>query len=107
MPINPTFAGFLEEEPRAAFFGKLGTAGKDGTSLLDSSARRKQASSIYDEALQGFYGKLGEQVLGGGAPTATFTDYLKDFPFTQRFAQLGRQYNQGSQFSPRTRFLYY
>jgi hypothetical protein len=107
MAINPTFAGFLEEEPRAAFFGTLGTAGKDGTSLLDSSSRRKQASSIYDEALQGFYGKLGEQVLGGGAPTATFTDYLKDFPFTQRFAQLGRQYDQGSQFSPRTRFLYY
>ena len=102
MPINPTFAGFLEEEPRAAFFVTLGQKG-----LLDSSARRKQANSIYDEALQGFYGKLGEQVLGGEAPTATFTDYLKDFPFTQRFAQLGRQYNQGSQFSPRTRFLYY
>jgi len=107
MAINPTFAGFLEEEPRAAFFGTLGTAGEGGKSLLDSSSRRKQASSIYDEALQGFYGKLGEQVLGGGAPTATFTDYLKDFPFTQRFAQLGRQYDQGSQFSPRTRFLYY
>lgn len=100
--INPTFAGFLEEEPRAAFFGTLGRGG-----MLDTPSRRKQASSIYDEALQGFYGKLGEQVLGGGAPTATFTDYLKEFPFTQRFAQLGRQYNQGSRFSPRTRFLYY
>jgi hypothetical protein len=102
MAINPTFAGFLEEEPRAAFFGTLGQKG-----LLDSSARRKQANDVYDQAMQGFYGKLGEQVLGGEAPTATFTDYLKDFPFTQRFAQLGRQYNQGSQFSPRTRFLYY
>tara|TARA_R110000803_G_scaffold104210_5_gene172382 strand:+ start:4904 stop:5212 length:309 start_codon:yes stop_codon:yes gene_type:complete len=102
MAINPTFAGFLEEEPRAAFFGTLGQKG-----LLDSSSRRKQANDVYDQAMQGFYGKLGEQVLGGEAPTATFTDYLKDFPFTQRFAQLGRQYNQGSQFSPRTRFLYY
>jgi|TARA_R110000868_G_scaffold53854_2_gene168913 hypothetical protein len=102
MAINPTFAGFLEEEPRAAFFGTLGEKG-----LLDSSSRRKQANDVYDQAMQGFYGKLGEQVLGGEAPTATFTDYLKDFPFTQRFAQLGRQYNQGSQFSPRTRFLYY
>ena len=102
MAINPTFAGFLEEEPRAAFFGTLGEKG-----LLDSSSRRKQANDVYDQAMQGFYGKLGEQALGGEAPTATFTDYLKDFPFTQRFAQLGRQYNQGSQFSPRTRFLYY
>ena len=91
MAINPTWAGFLEEEPRAAFFGTLGTAGKDGGSLLDSSNRRRQANDVYDQAMQGFYG----------------TDYLKDFPFTQRFAQLGRQYNQGSQFSPRTRFLYY
>ncbi len=24
MAINPTFAGFLEDEPRAAFFGTLG-----------------------------------------------------------------------------------
>tara|TARA_R110002073_G_C9180438_1_gene556326 strand:+ start:351 stop:659 length:309 start_codon:yes stop_codon:yes gene_type:complete len=102
MAINPTFEGFLEEEPRAAFFGTLGQKG-----LLDTSSRRRQASDVYDQAMQGFYGKLGEQVLGGEAPTATFADYLKDFPFTQRFAQLGRQYNQGSQFSPRTRFLYY
>jgi hypothetical protein len=102
MAINPTFEGFLEEEPRAAFFGTLSR-----DNLLDTSSRRRQASDVYDQAMQGFYGKLGEQVLGGEAPTATFTDYLKDFPFTQRFAQLGRQYNQGSQFSPRTRFLYY
>lgn len=102
MAINSTWSGFLEEEPRAAFFGTLGQKG-----LLDTSSRRRQASDVYDQAMQGFYGKLGEQVLGGEAPTATFTDYLKDFPFTQRFAQLGRQYNQGSQFSPRTRFLYY
>ena len=27
MAINPTFAGFLEEEPRAAFFGTLGKQG--------------------------------------------------------------------------------
>lgn len=100
--LNPTFAGFLEEEPRAAFFGTLGSKG-----LLDTESRRRQASDVYNQALQGFYGKLGEQILGGGAPTMTFTDYLQEFPFTQRFAQLGRQYGNSNAFSPRTRFLYY
>lgn len=102
MAINPTFAGFLEEEPRAAFFGTLGQRG-----LLDTTAQRRQASDIYDQAMQGFYGKLGEQVLGGEAPTTSFSDYLSDFPFTDRFAQLGRSYSDSGRFSPRTRFLYY
>ena len=102
MAINPTFAGFLEEEPRAAFFGTLGQQG-----LLDTAARRRQASDVYDQAMQGFYGKLGEQVLGGEAPTTSFSDYLSAFPFTDRFAQLGRSYSNSGRFSPRTRFLYY
>jgi len=102
MAINPTFAGFLEEEPRAAFFGTLGQKG-----LMDTSARKKQAQDIYSGAMSDFYGKLGEQILGGGEPTMTFTDFLQDFPFTERFAQLGRQYSQQSRFSPKTRFLYY
>ena len=38
MAMNPTFAGFLEEEPRAAFFGTLGQKG-----MLGTSGRRKQA----------------------------------------------------------------
>ena len=102
MAINPTFAGFLEEEPRAAFFGTLGQKG-----LLDTPSRQRQASDIYNQALQGFYGKLGEQVLGGGAPDLSFSDYLKDLPFTERFAQMGRQYSNQGRYSPRTRFLYH
>ena len=102
MAINPTFAGFLEEEPRAAFFGTLGRQG-----LLDTAGRRRQAQDIYSEALSSFYGQLGEQILGGGAPTQTFTNYLQDFPFTERFAQMGRQYNQAGRYRPRTRFLYF
>ena len=102
MAINPTFAGFLEEEPRAAFFGTLGQKG-----MLDSPSRRKRAEDIYSGAMTEFYGKLGEQILGGGEPTMTFTDFLQDFPFTNRFAQLGRQYSQQSRYRPSTRFLYY
>ena len=102
MAINPTFAGFLEEEPRAAFFGTLGRQG-----LLDTSGRRRDAQTIYQDALSSFYGQLGEQILGGEAPTQTFTNYLPDFPFTERFAQMGRQFNQSGRYRPRTRFLYF
>ena len=102
MAINPTFAGFLEEEPRAAFFGTLGQKG-----MMDSPNRRKQAEDIYSGAMTEFYGKLGEQILGGGEPTMTFSNFLEDFPFTDRFAQLGRQYSQQSRHKPSTRFLYY
>ena len=102
MAINPTFAGFLEEEPRAAFFGTLGQKG-----LMDSAGRRKQAEDIYSGAMTEFYGKLGEQILGGGEPTMTFSNFIEDYPFTDRFAQLGRQYSQQSMYKPPTRFLYY
>ena len=102
MAMNPTFAGFLEEEPRAAFFGTLGQKG-----MLGTSGRRKQAQDIYSGAMTEFYGKLGEQILGGGEPTMTFSNFLEDFPFTDRFAQLGRQYSQQSRYKPPTRYLYY
>ena len=102
MAINPTFAGFLEEEPRAAFFGTLGQQG-----MLDTSTRRRQAQDIYSGAMAEFYGKLGEQILGGGQPTLKFADFMQQFPYTERFAQMGRQYNQQGRYNPRTRFLYY
>ena len=100
--IDSLFSSFLEEEPKAAFFGTLQQRG-----MLDTHTRQRQASDIYNQAMQGFYGQLGAQVLGGEAPTLTFTDYLQQFPFTERFAQLGRSFNQSNRFSPRTRFLYY
>ena len=104
MAINPTFAGFLEEEPRAAFFGTLGQKG-----LLDTSTRRRHAQQIYSDAMSEFYGKLGEQILGGGQPTLKFTDYMQEqFPYTERLAQMGRQFSPaGTRYSPRTRHLYY
>ena len=58
MAINPTFAGFLEEEPRAAFFGTLGRQG-----LLDTPTRRREAQNIYQDALSSFYGRLLKHLL--------------------------------------------
>ena len=105
MALNSVFAGFLEEEPRAAFFGTL--ASKTGDAFQDTAARRRQAQDIYGQALGDFYGKLGEQIMSRQAPTMKFTEFLQDMPFTERFAQQGRQYNELSRYRPRTRCLYY
>ena len=106
MALNSAFAGFLEEEPRAAFFGTLAMAGKakKGDPLYspgfqsDTAARRRQAQDIYGQALGDFYGKLCEQIMSGQAPTMKFTEFLQDMPFTERFAQQGRQYNELSSY---------
>jgi hypothetical protein len=108
---NNPFARFLEEEPRAAFFGQL--AGRTdipgkGRDLLGSASGRRQAEDVYQQAMQGFYGKLGTMALQGQAPTLQFQDYIQgQFPFTERFAQLGRQQSQTSRFRPPTRRLFF
>tara|TARA_R100000234_G_scaffold24292_3_gene13993 strand:- start:170 stop:487 length:318 start_codon:yes stop_codon:yes gene_type:complete len=101
--IDDVFANFLEDEPRAAFFGTLRTQ----PGFRDTPGERRQAQDIYQSALSDFYGQLGQDILSGQTPNMTFTDFLQDFPFTERFAQMGRQYNQLSRYRPRTRFLYY
>ena len=100
---NNPYKQFLEGDTRAAFFGTLGRE-----KMLDTSARRRQAEDVYQQAMQGFYGKLGEQALSGEAPTLQFTDYVQQqFPFTERFAQLGRQQSQTSKYRPPTRRLFF
>ena len=97
---------FLEGDTRAAFFGTL-EGGGGGPNLLGTPARRRQAEDVYQQAMQGFYGSLGKQALQGQAPTLQFTDYIKSFPFTERFAQLGRQQNRASRYRPPTRRLFF
>lgn len=102
--LDDVFQNFLEDEPRAAFFGTLRTQ----PGFRDTPAQRRQAQDIYQSALSDFYGQLGENILSGDTSgDLTFTDFLQEFPFTERFAQMGRQYNQLSRYRPRTRFLYY
>ena len=98
---NNPYKSFLEEEPRTAFYGLL-----DQQGMLDSPGRQREAENIYQQAMQGFYGKLGSMALSEQAPTLQFSDYIQqNFPFTERFAQIGR--GQSSRFSPRTRRLFY
>jgi|TARA_R100000234_G_C4838276_1_gene109940 hypothetical protein len=104
MALDDIFQNFLEEEPRAAFFGTL----RSSPDFRDTSARRRQAENIYQDAMSEFYGQLGENIIQGEPiQDFTFTDFLQQFPFTERFAQLGRESSQLNRYRPRTRFLYY
>tara|TARA_R100001086_G_scaffold236145_2_gene159452 strand:- start:402 stop:827 length:426 start_codon:yes stop_codon:yes gene_type:complete len=102
--MNPTFASFLEDEPRAAFF-----AGVPRGMTMGADTARRAARDIYPQALSEFYGALGEQIMRGNQPTLKFTDFLKENPYTERMAALGRQYGgmRQQQFRPRTRRLYF
>ena len=93
------FDDFLEEQPDFAFnaFLNQGRRSPNQRDFLRSSQ-----SDIFDM----FKGQLGQQILGGQAPTARFTDFLKDFDFNNYFMntpplQAGRG---TSRFAPNVRW---
>ncbi len=98
------FGQFLEEDPlgrRAAFFGQPGVQG-------GGFNQQRFFGNLFPQVENRFLGQLGSQILGGGEPTAQFTDFLGQQNFGREFLraptfQTGRQ-KQGL-VSP-TRFLF-
>tara|TARA_Y100000310_G_C20625942_1_gene785880 strand:- start:117 stop:434 length:318 start_codon:yes stop_codon:yes gene_type:complete len=80
MQENP-FLRLLEEEPigqRALFFGNVPQNLTFG--------QQRFAQNLFDPTLNRYLGTLGRQVIGGGAPTNTFADYLRNsFDFGREF----------------------
>ena len=74
-PFNPFFP-FLEDEPRAAFFG--------GLPENLSFGQQQFASRAFEPFFDQFKGALGRQILAGEAPTLRFTDF-----FNQQFQGAG------------------
>ncbi len=73
-----------------------------------SPRQQKYYQGQFADVQNEYLGKLGQQIMGGGAPTLNFTDFLSQMPWTQRYAQLPpsmRGFN-ASQFSPFTRRLF-
>ena len=80
MPANNVWQGFLDENPQAAYFGYQG---QFGTSPNQRRFFQDQYANIHNQYL----GQLGQQIMGGGAPSLNFTDFLKDYNFGQQYAQ--------------------
>jgi len=99
---NP-FLDFLEEEPKAAYFGFQDAFGR---SPLQKQFFKNRFQQIHDE----FMGKLGSQIMGGELPTLRFTDFLQNMPWQQRFLETPESMRGGpprGQFAPKTRSLFF
>jgi len=101
--FNP-WLGFLEEEPKAAYFSYGDQFGGPRGSQRQRGFFQNQFSDIYNKYL----GSLGVQARQGAAPTGSFNDYLGGFDFNDWYRQSVpyESRNQGfSSFAPPTRWL--
>jgi hypothetical protein len=102
MENQDLFSGLLGEEPRAAFFSFQNQFGR---SPNQRRFFQNQFSNIQNE----FLGQLGRQLRQGMIPQKSFTNFLGDFPFTQRFASLppSQRGAQTGRFAPRAVFDFF
>ena len=99
-PYQGLFGGFLEDDPRAAYFSQKDPFGTSPT-------QRKFYENAFSRIHNQFLGALGRQARTEHAPTLRFTDFLEGFPFQQELFQ-ATPFQRGQttrQFAPRTRFL--
>jgi len=95
------FNRFLDQNPQATFYSTLPEA--------MTPVQRGASGDIYNQAIQDYYGELGKRIRGGQRPTMQFQEFLKEFPYTQRFAQATQRSRDMARqrVSPRTRRLFY
>tara|TARA_B100002019_G_scaffold284937_1_gene293277 strand:+ start:679 stop:1038 length:360 start_codon:yes stop_codon:yes gene_type:complete len=98
---SSVFSRFLDSNPQATFFGTLPEN--------MNQVQRQASGDVYNQAIQDYYGELGRRIRQGQAPTLQFQEYLKDFPYTQRFSQATQRSRDMARqrISPRTRRLFY
>ena len=99
------FIDFLNEQPEAGYFGYQGQFGQ-------SPNKRRYFQGLFGDVQNQYLGNLGQQIYSGGAPTLSFTDYLKQFfapqgGAAQQWAALSPQMRgeQTARFAPPVRFM--
>jgi len=105
---NP-WVKYLEEIPRAPFYAMA----QPFVAAGGTSGGRK-AESVFSDALNEYYGAVGQQILSGKTPSLTFTSFLQNygdtnqmFPYAERFGAKGRQFGDTTRYAPRTRSLFF
>ena len=103
MTMQNPWAGFLEEEPKTAYFSFSNEFGGPQKSQRQQNFFRDQFSNIYNQYL----GNLGRQVRAGQVPTEQFQDFMGGFDFADWYRQQTsfqqRNPNQSS-FAPNTQW---
>ena len=104
------YSTMLEAEPELAYMGAVSSTPFIGTNPMQHRAQdyfRGQFSDIYNQYL----GQKSKEYTNKTDPSqmTSFTDYLGQFPFTQRYTSLTpSQRGVGTrQFSPSTRYLFF
>jgi len=108
--FNDFFGTMLEAEPQTAYMGQIGSQQYRGTSPMQQRAAdywRNQYSDVYSQYL----GQRGQELAQRKDPSqwTTFSDYLEQFPFTQRYTSLS-PYQRGvsnRRFAPSTRHIFF
>lgn len=109
------YTDLLEDAPQTAFQGAIPFAGMGFQSMQQPERRQRdywsdQYSNIYNEYL-GQRGQGIMQLAQGQEPQKmqSFSEYLKDVPFTERYGALTpQQKGKGIRsFAPQTRHLYF
>ena len=128
MATNP-FADFISGEalgsqPRLAYQAMLGdpnreikpweTAGQARQEMMfgnpygTSPASRRYFQGQFQNIYNDFLGQQGRALQGGQLPSQTFTQFLQQYPFTQRYAALPPELTGRTlgSFAPRVQYSY-
>tara|TARA_Y100000401_G_scaffold112015_1_gene110920 strand:+ start:268 stop:609 length:342 start_codon:yes stop_codon:yes gene_type:complete len=100
----------LEQDPQMAYMGQLAGTQFGGTQPMQQRAQdyfTNQYSNVYNQYL----GRRGQELAQKKDPSewTSFTDYLQEVPFTQRYTNLTplQRGVSNRKFSPSTRFLFF
>ena len=104
MPENyDFFQHWLEDIPEAAYYSAEPFQG----GFAPTAQRYWQGQ--YGNIQNQYMGELGKQLRAGQAPTKTFTDFLGDYPWTERYTAMGPRLRPGgatTRYAPSVRRMY-
>ena len=98
---NNYFQNWLEDEPVATYFSAAPFTGGQ-----TSPTARRWHSGQLGNVRNEYWGQFGEQLRAGQTPSMNFTQFLEDYPWTQRYTTAGRPGADIGQFSPGVRRFY-
>ena len=113
MPEDNIWSDFLEDIPEAAYYSAAPFgAGPSAASPFGGGyapAQQRYWSGQYGNVANQYMGQMGRSLRAGQAPSMTFTDYLAQYPWTQRYSALSPAMRPGSttsRFAPAVRRIY-
>ena len=99
--LNNPFLDYLESSPE----GQFGIFQSIAQPFATERRKRETISNVFQDAKNEFLGEIASAARRGETPSLTFTEFLDQFPTSQRIQQqAGSPYTRA--LAPPTRFLY-